>query len=406
MTGKTKLMAGVAAIATLAAFAPLPARAQGTPSNAELQARLDALEAELQQSEMRQASMAEKVDAAPAATAAMAQGWWNNTSISGRMYFDFTNIDHTINSVDQADEGFNFDIKRFYVGIDHKFNDVFAANITTDLTYDATTGASQIFIKKAYLQAKVAPWLTLRAGSADLPWVPFVEGLYGHRYVENVLIDRTKFGTSADWGVHAGGTAFDGVLGYAVSVINGAGYKKAPIGGGANRSESVDVEGRVNLNWEHFTIAAGGYSGELGKDVKGVTTNHTAQRFDAVAAYTDDAIRAGVEYFYANDWNNVTTVVGDDANGISAFASYQFTPEWGVFGRYDYVKPNDSTNPALEDNYYNVGISYSPFKMIDLSLVYKHDQASHGTLSTSNGTIGGSVSGNYNEVGLFGQFQW
>jgi len=25
---------------------------------------------------------------------------------------------------------------------------------------------------------------------ADLPWVPFMEGLYGYRYVENTLIDR------------------------------------------------------------------------------------------------------------------------------------------------------------------------------------------------------------------------
>ncbi len=46
----------------------------------------------------------------------------------------------------------------------------------------STTGASQLFIKKAYLQAKYDPAFTIRLGAADLPWVPFVEGIYGYRY--------------------------------------------------------------------------------------------------------------------------------------------------------------------------------------------------------------------------------
>ena len=29
-----------------------------------------------------------------------------------------------------------------------------------------------------------------------------MEGVYGYRYVENTLVDRIKFGNSADWGVH------------------------------------------------------------------------------------------------------------------------------------------------------------------------------------------------------------
>ncbi len=63
-------------------------------------------------------------------------------------------------------------------------------------------------MKNAYLQIRSrdpkAFWV--RLGEADMPWVPYVEDVYGHRYVENVLVDRLKFGTSADWGLHAGGT--------------------------------------------------------------------------------------------------------------------------------------------------------------------------------------------------------
>jgi hypothetical protein len=308
--------------------------------------------------------------------------------------------------VKQTDEGTNFDIKRFYVSVDHTFDNMFSADITTDVTYDSTTKASQIFIKKAYLQAKLNDAFVFRFGSADLPWVPFAEGLYGYRYVENTLIDRTKFGTSADWGIHLLGKFADGLINYQISAVNGAGYKVIPIGGGANRSNSIDVEGRVNLNWNNFTLGVGGYTGKLGKDVQGTTTLHTANRFDAIAAYTDSDLRVGFEYFKANDWNNVTTVASDSASGYGPFASYKFLPQFAVFGRYDYVTPNETTNTALHDNYYNLGVTYSPAKIVDFSLVYKHDDASHGTISTSNGTIGGSTSGSYSEIGIFSQFQW
>jgi hypothetical protein len=390
------------AVALLASTAM--ARAQDEeqpPGNAELQTRIDALTQELQASEQRQA-------AAQTPAPGQLEGWRDNTKIGGTAYLDFSNINHESNGAKLSDDGSNFDLKRFYVAIDHKFDNVWSANITTDVTYDGTAKASQVYIKKAYLQTNVAgDMLVVRLGSADLPWVPFMEGLYGYRYVENTLIDRTRFGTSADWGAHILGKLDDGLIAYQFSVINGAGYKVAPLGGGANRSKSVDFEGRVNLNYDGFVLGVGGYSGDLGKDAHGGTpTYHTANRFDAVAAYSTDDIHAGVEYFNASDWNNVTSVTPDAAQGWGGFASYKFVPEFSVFGRYDYVTPNRKTNASLHDNYYNLGVTWSPAKIVDLSLTYKHDQASHGTIATSNGTIGGSANGNYSEVGLFTQLKW
>lgn len=390
------------AAALLASTAAVRAQdVEQPPSNAQLQTRIDDLEQELQASEQRQAQMQ-----APAPS--MLQGWWDNTSIGGTAYLDFSNIAHSSNGVRQSDTGTNFDLKRFYVAIDHKFDNVWSANITTDVTYDSTTKASQVYIKKAYLQAKVAgDMLVVRLGSADLPWIPFVEGLYGYRYVENTLIDRTKFGTSADWGAHVLGNLDNGLIAYQFSVINGSGYKVIPIGGGANRSKSVDFEGRINLNYDGFVLGVGGYNGDLGKDVQGGTAvDHTATRFNAVAAYVTGDIHAGIEYFNASDWNNVTTTTSDSAQGWGSFLSYKFMPEFSVFGRYDYVTPNRKTNSALHDNYYNLGVTWSPTKIVDLSLVYKHDQASNGTIATSNGTIGGSKNGDYSEVGLFTQLKW
>ena len=347
--------------------------------------------------------------ASAAAMMAMATGsasaadWWENTSISGRMYYDLTNIDATNTSgavkTDSTANGTGFDIKRFYVGIDHKFNDIFSANITTDFQYSATVGATELYIKKAYLQAKLDPALVIRLGSTDLPWIPYAEGIYGYRYVENTLIDRTKFGTSADWGAHFSGDLFDKIVSYQVSVVNGNGYKNP------SRADGMDFEGRISAKYDGFVAAVGGYDGKLGV-THGTTTHHDATRFDALLGYVANGAHIGVEYFSQNDWKSVKTTTTDKADGYSVFAAYDFTPEWGVFGRYDYVNPKTSTGSSVKDNYYNVGIQYQPYKMVNFSLVYKHDDAKGGSISTSNGTIGGTTKGDYNEVGLFGAFQW
>jgi hypothetical protein len=454
MKGKSALMSGVAAVA-LVAFAqagyaqksgsdsmsnsspaPMAQPAQSGPTNEELSARIDALEAELQQSEVREAADHDAI-----AGWQPSSGWWDNTSISGRMYFDFSDITNKNNGTANVQDGDHFDVKRFYIGIDHKFDDVWSANVTTDFTYDtsqcdgvtagppascSSTGASatQLYIKKAYLQGKFADWFVVRAGAFDMPWIPFAEDAYGYRYVENTLIDRLKLGNSADWGFNVSGAFGDDLkFEYSLAAINGAGYKKPGFGLGTNRSKGMDFEGRVDVKYEGFIVAVGGYSGTLGKDLGGTTPTpayHTYQRFDVLAAYVANGFHVGVEYFTENSFNDITTSttgITDSGNGVSGFASYQFTPEWALFGRYDSDSPTDGTaknQPKYNNDYYNVGIEWTPTKIVNLALVYKHDAGSDGQYTDSNGAIGGSSGGGtgnttkgaYNEFGLFGQLRW
>lgn len=395
----------------LAASAPASANSSAASNAAiaqtneridDVNSRLDALEAELQSAETRQAT---DHDAVGASATSILGAWCNNTNISGRMYFDASYIDQTTNGTRTGvSNGTAFDIKRFYIGIDHKFNDVFSANVTTDFTFDSGSGVNQIYIKKAYLQAKVSDALVFKLGSTDMPWIPFVEDIYGYRYVENTLIDRLKYGNSADWGAHVSGKLYGGMLNYAFSVVNGSGYKKANL----FRTNGPDVEGRVNLNVDDFVVGVGGYFGKLGTQF-GTAEHHEGSRFDAVAAWTPKTIRIGVEYFEANNFLSVSSSTQTDhAAGVSGFASWNFVPEWSVFSRYDYTKKHvNAVSPqSVPDDYFNVGLEWNPTKIVDLSLVYKHDHASHGTIATSNGTIGGSLSGDYDEVGLFGQLRW
>ena len=341
-------------------------------------------------------------------------GWWGSTQIGGTVFYDLSNIDQKSAGVHVAGtpNGVNFDIKRMYISVDHQFNSVFSANLTTDFNYDSgPAAATQLYIKKAFIQAKVNNALIIRAGSADLPWVPMVEGLYGYRYVENVLIDRDKFGTSADWGVHVLGSLPMGGLtvSYAGSVIDGAGYKKPGFVGGVNHTDSMDFEGRISAAAAGFTAAVGGYDGKLGKDVQGTPIFHDATRFDALLAYVNGPIRLGGEYFHANDWNDVTQanpLLVNKTDGWSGWGSFAFTKQLSVFGRYDWVKPKATTNPTTADDYFNIGLQYEPVKIVDFSLVYKHEKISNGTFATQEGTIGGVPNGTYDEVGLFGQIKW
>jgi hypothetical protein len=350
------------------------------------------------------------------------------------MYFNFSNIDQKVNGVKQAGNGTGLNIKRMYLSVDHTFSPIFSADLTMDASnvvgntsnsnFPANTAAAPanstalvgkgFFIKKAYLQAKLNPALIIRVGSADMPWIPWIESQYGYRHIENTLIDRVKYGTSADWGIHVLGDIAGGLISYQFSAIDGGGYRNVKV------TKSVDFEGRVSAQYKGFFAGVGGYSGKLGNDTQGVVLpvglDHvrTATRLDAAAGYKSALFTIGGEYFHAKNYNNTTTLVQDKSDGYTAFGNVNFAKKWSVFGRYDYVKPNKLTNDHLHENYYNVGIQYEPVKIVDLALVYKHDNVDNGTLSTQNGTIGGAnptgalVGGHgyYNEIGLFGQFRF
>ena len=79
-----------------------------------------------------------------------------------------------------------------------------------------------------------------------------------------------------------------------------------------------------------------------------------------------------------------TKTTPDESNGWSAFGSFNFTPQWAVFGRYDALNPSEKLAPTQRYDLYNLGISYEPVKTVDLALVYKHEdiRSSFSTMPT------------------------
>ncbi|MFN3702245.1 porin [Thermomonas sp.] len=394
-----------AAIVVALASTSFNAAAQSAPSAqdiAELKAQIAALQAQIESLEERadaqsdvnitQAKALEDADATKGKVDKLAK-LVNDTKISGRLYYDLTNIDDKNRGVKTDKSGFAFDIKRFYLGVDHKFNDQWSMNLTTDFQYSSAISSTEVYLKKAYVQYKLSDAFVLRAGAADLPWVPFAENYYGMRYIENTLIDRLKFGTSADWGLHAGGKVADGSMEYAVAALNGNGYKNP------SRSKGLDFEGRLSFAPTDKTVLAiGAYSGTLGKEKQTVNAQHTANRMDFLAAYASGNTRFGVEYFQAKNWNNVLTVATDKATGWSLWGSMGLNEKGvTVFGRYDRSDISKTLDPSLQDTYYNLGVEFPIAPGVKIATVYKHTDQRNDARSKDLKT---------DEFGVWGEFRF
>jgi len=327
------------------------------------------------------------------------------TSIKGRFFGDFTskNNENQGTGVKSNDSGVGVDVKRFYFTVNHDFDAVWSAQFQSDIG-DQGARRYDVFVKKAFVQAKLSDAAILRAGSADTPWVPFAEGVYGMRYFEQTITDSLSFGTSADWGLHLLGSLAGGKVGYQVSAVNGKGYSNP------TRTESVDFEGRLSFKpISELTIAVGGYSGKLGNETKATPAKHTAERLNGLVAYSTSMFGVGVEYFQATNWKNVTTVATDKADGVSIFANLNPAKDWKIFARYDQSKPSKTLNDQLKLNLYNLGIERRLNKSVALNLAFKLTQVEGGTLPTGNGTIGSAVpgkKGEYSEVGCWAIYEF
>jgi hypothetical protein len=324
-----------------------------------------------------------------------------DTSINGTVFADFSdkqNKDKATN-VKSSDSGVGTDVKRFYFTVTHEFDSIWSAQFQSDIG-DQGAKRYDVFVKKAYIKAKLDPMFQVLLGSANQPWIPYVEDVYGFRYVEQTITDRLGFGNSADWGVHVIGLSENKVINYDVVADNGRGYSNP------TRSKSVDFEGRVGIQpIPGLNIAAGFLSGKRGLETYSAPALHTATRWDGLAGYNGTFFHIGGEYFQAKNYANVTTVATDKADGFSVWASIIPTPAFTIFGRYDEAKPSKDLKPSLKDNFFDVGLQWRANKSFAASLVYKYEEVKNGSISTSDGTIGTTKGignkGNYNEFGVW-----
>lgn len=326
----------------------------------------------------------------------------SGTTLGGKMYFDTSDISQKLDGKQTGSDGYGFDVKRFYFSATHQFDQTWSINLTTDFHYSSSDGKSDIFVKKAYVQGDFAPLFVLRAGSADMPWIPYVEDLYGFRYVENTITDRFSLTNSADYGLHALGK--QGIFDYQVSLVSGGGYSHVD-----DRSERPDLALRVGLHpFDGFTLAGGFYDGKRGEETATAAgPTNTQTLYDAVAAYVNHGVRLGGEYYYEKNpvkysSSNLPALstapadaisnAKDTSNGYSLWGSYQILEPVTVFARYDRARLSKDVDPSLKDSYFNVGAQYAVRKGIVVSLVYKNEKLKDAIHEAK-----------FDEIGIFSQ---
>ena len=334
----------------------------------------------------------------------------DHTTLGVKIYADATYIKNQSDGQNVNPTGYGVDVKRAYITLDTAFDPTWSVRVRTDFHMCGACGATQLYFKNVYAEAHLDHGMFFKIGEADMPWIPHMEGLYGYRYVENVLIDEYHFGNSADWGLHLGGK--ENRINWQVSLVDGGGYKNL------HRSNGMDLAGRLDYNVVGGLHLVGGvYTGDLGNNFQTSSTTHTASRYNLAVAYEGSGWNAGIGYFHANNWNNTTTAYSDSADGYMLFGSYAFSPAWSVFARYDYLKPCKDATAAqnatcysdTKNTYYNAGVQYIASKQIRFAFVYKYDKADNGYVHTQNGNggyVGGQTStstGKYQEFGIWMQ---
>jgi hypothetical protein len=265
-----------------------------------------------------------------------------------------------------------------------------------------------LYIKKAYIEAKITPLFNVRVGAADMPWIPYAENFYNYRWVEKTLTDALGQGTGADWGIHASGADSSGMFNYATSIVNGNGYKAAPDNGINNRSKSMDFEGRIGFQpIRHLNIGVGAYTGKKGKDTyaNGASTTNevnTASRVNALIAYTDEKFRVGAEWFQAKDYANPLMPIGATSvkqDGYSVFGNVALTQTGiGLFARYDRANLNKDAAFDPSYTYYNIGVEFPITKGVKIAPVYKYTK--------QEGATAGADVTKISEFGIFGEFHF
>ncbi|MGM0630959.1 MAG: hypothetical protein ACQESI_07310 [Pseudomonadota bacterium] len=306
------------------------------------------------------------------AIALLAGGFWiasvqAETRLSSQLFINASNIQQQ--NLDSEIEGWELDLKRFYLDVNHKFNDKWSAVVTTDVQWRRQSDPTDVWFRHAYVQSKLPNGQLLQLGVAPLPWIDYIARKVGYRYVDPSLTPMNQFAGPTDLGVHY--TNKNDNVSYAVSVVTGGGFKKPRVG------DSVDVE--AYAAWHAapgLDIAIGGYRGARTQDKGDAPKINTAERFNASINYQIKKMRLGIEYVHNNNWAQVASPVEDAKSGWGSWASYRYAPKHSVFVRYDTTKPSRRLNPDYEKDYVQIGWDWKVALYVTVALVAKQVEES------------------------------
>ncbi|MBI5660730.1 MULTISPECIES: hypothetical protein [Ignavibacterium] len=315
----------------------------------------------------------------------LAQEVVNKGRISGYMFGDYfynaardTGISSLSNVANSGRKDLNgIQLRRIYFTYDYDISESFATRFRLEADQAANTSNNKIgvFVKDAYLQWKdIFRGSDLIFGIQPTPAFEVSEGIWGNRFLEKTIMDLRGIVSSRDLAVTLKGKVDEqGMFKYWLMVGNGSG-----------NSPETDKYKRFYAHIQYTPIKQ--FTATLYADLKArpnINDPSSTSNPPATVANNDltyalflgyrekDAYSFGLETFLNPRQNGMLsngTLKDKTGMGLSGFASYNFSKELAVVGRYDYYDPNtDSDTKGDSRNWFIFSLNYKPNDKVTIS---------------------------------------
>jgi hypothetical protein len=277
--------------------------------------------------------------------------WLGRTTFSGTAYFRYS---RELKEIARDANEFEFD--RVYFIFRSALNDRVSLRFTMEGARRDPEGDFDIATKHFFAEVARFPFASSRfvAGLADLPWVPYEEGIWGYRFQGTVFPDREGYLTSTDLGLGWKVELPEKLGDFHFSVVNGEGWTRPEAG------KYKDVHLRLTLTpfstprAKNIFLGAFGSTGKY--DGMGAGVPRLRQRVILQAGYRGKYLRFMGSYLWANDpavqllkkHPSLAARVGElaQARGLSVFSVLNLgllsekAEKWELIARYDRLDPD------------------------------------------------------------------
>lgn len=227
-----------------------------------------------------------------------------------------------------------FEVTRAYLGYDYKIDSHLSARVILDIgdpmSNEDVSTKRYYYLRNAYISYKYGK-LDLTMGISDGLGHTESKDIWNKRYLSRPFLLEYKYMHIADIGVTAVFQASP-LISIEAQVMNGEGFTNIQNDNSLLYGAGMTVRPIEGLS---FKLFADTYSREDAR-------KNTLTSF---AGYTNIRFSVGFEFNYKTDFDWTDT---HNVFGYSAVASYNFTDNWQIFGRYDNsssVIPDGETVP-------------------------------------------------------------
>jgi len=268
-----------------------------------------------------------------------------------------------------------FDVSTALIGYSFKKSDILKFTLIYDVTRTTNgitvldTAGNQLpvyyfegskytaFLKMAELKWNFAKNFSLATGQLlNQQYLTVQDKFWAHRYVMVTMQELYRMANPADFGMRVEYKNKE-TFAFSLGAVNG---------NGPFRKQDTLSTIQYNTNFELYLI-----NNLLIKAFVAITPatfetdNNISTAFSGFVAYKQKKYSIGVEYSYTDNVAFTPVIF----SGVSAFAMYNVTPKWEIFGRYDYV---DNSGIVKLNNTYVTGFQYKPEKNLFISVNYRY----------------------------------